>query len=119
VWTTTCKFDPIPAKPEQLVLYLKYLGEETHSKLAIEEVFNAIARVHTTAGLTPTPTTTHPFVKATLEGLQHTLAKPVVKKEPVTIDMLEAVVQDTKSSGRLSDLRLATACLLGFTNPMS
>ena len=28
--------------------------------------------------------------------------------------MLEAVVQDAKSSGRLSDLRLATACLLGF-----
>ena len=28
--------------------------------------------------------------------------------------MLEAVVQDARSSGRLSDLRLATACLMGF-----
>jgi len=28
--------------------------------------------------------------------------------------MLEAVVQDARSSGHLSDLRLATACLMGF-----
>jgi len=39
-----------------------------------------VAWIHTTAGL---PTiTVHPFVKATLEGLQRMLAKPVVKKEP-------------------------------------
>jgi len=112
VWAMTDKFDPIPAKPEQFVLYLQYLGKETHSKSAIEEACNAIAWVHTTAGLVST--TAHPFVKATLEGLRRTLAEPVVKKEPVTIEMLEAVVQDANSSGRLSDLRLATAYLLGF-----
>ena len=73
---------------------------------------NAVAWVITTASLTPV--TAHPFVKATLEGLQQTLAKPIVKKEPVTVEMLEAVVQDARSSGHLSDLRLATACLMGF-----
>ena len=67
---------------------------------------------HTTAGLTPI--TAHLFVKATLEGLQQTLAKPIVKKEPVTTEMLEAIVQDARSSGCSSDLRLATACLMGF-----
>jgi len=30
------------------------------------------------------------------------LAKPIVKKEPVTVEMLEAVVQDARSSGCLS-----------------
>jgi len=76
----------------------------THSKSAVEEACNAVAWVQTTAGLTPV--TAHPFVKATLEGFQRTLAKPIVKKEPVTVEMLEAVVQDARSSGRLSDLRL-------------
>jgi len=36
VWATTYKFDPIPARPYQFVLYLQYPGEETHSKSAIE-----------------------------------------------------------------------------------
>ena len=72
-----------------------------------------MAWIHTTAGL---PTiTVHPFVKATLEGLQRMLAKPVVKKEPMTVEMLEAIVRDAEKSGRLRDLRLTTACLLGFS----
>ena len=53
-------------------------------------------------------------MKATLEGLQHELAKPIVKKEPVTVEMLEAMVKNAESSGTLSDLRLVTACLLSF-----
>ena len=73
-----------------------------------------MAWIHTTAGLTPI--IAHPFVRATLEGLQRTLAKPVVKKEPMTVEMLEAIVQDADKSGHLTDLRLATACLLGFSD---
>ena len=42
------------------------------------------------------------------------LAKPVAKKSPVTVDILAAIVQDAHHSGALADLRLATACLLAF-----
>ena len=43
------------------------------------------------------------------------LGQPVIKKEPVTVEMLEAIVfDDAQQSGSLSDLRLATACLLRF-----
>ena len=44
------------------------------------------------------------------------MAKPVIKKEPITTEMLEAIVCDASTSGSLSDLRLATACLLGFAD---
>ena len=54
-------------------------------------------------------------MKATVEGLQRQLARPVKKKEPVTVEMLEAMVNDAESSGTLSDLRLVTACLLAFS----
>ena len=40
-----------------------------------------------------------PFAKTTLEGTQHLLAKPAVKKEPAIVEMLEAVVDDAKKSG--------------------
>ena len=69
--------------------------------------------LHSSAGLAPP--LADPFVKATLEGLQRSLAKPVVKKEPITVETLEAIVRDAEGSGTLSDLRLATACLLGFS----
>jgi len=55
---------------------------------------------------------------ATLDGLRRSLAKPVVKKEPATVEMLEAIVDDAEKSGSLSDLRLATACLLDFAGFM-
>ena len=49
-----------------------------------------------------------------LLGLQHSLAESVVKKEPMTIEMIEVVVRDIEQSGSLSDLRFATACVLGM-----
>ena len=42
-------------------------------------------------------------MKNTLAGLQRSSAKPVVKKEPMTIGMIEAVVRDAELSGSLSD----------------
>ena len=46
------------------------------------------------------------------------MARPVVKKEPATVEMLEAIVDNAEKSGSLSDLRLATASLLGFAGFM-
>ena len=106
--------DPILAKPHEFVLYLQHLSEETSSKAAVEEACNALSWVHPSAGLLPI--TKDSFVKATLEGLKQTLAKPVIKKEPITTEMLEAIAQDATTSGSLSNLRLATVCLLGFAS---
>ena len=53
-------------------------------------------------------------MKVTLGGLQHTLAKPVAKKELFTIEMVEAMLADVDQLGTLSDMRFATTCLLGY-----
>ena len=78
----------------------------------MEEICHALAWVHSTAGLASP--SSHTFVKARIEGLQCSLAKPVVKKEPITLEMLEAMSSDANDSGSLSDLHLVTACLLSF-----
>jgi len=54
---------------------------------------------------------THSFVKATLEGVKRSHARPVVKKEPLTVEMLQIIVDDAERPG---SLRLATAILLAF-----
>ena len=112
IWAASHKLLAIPAKPHEFALYLQFIGEHSVSKSAVEEACNALSWVHSVSGL-DSPTT-HPLVKATLSGLQRTLAKPVVKKETKTIEMIEAVVRDAERSGSLSDLRLATACVLGY-----
>ena len=112
-WAGSKGLEAVPAKPHLFALYLQHLGEETNSKASVEEACNAVSWLHTTAGLSSP--SCHPFVKATLEGLQRSLAKPTIKKEPVTVNMLEAIVKDADKSGSLSDLRLATACLLAFS----
>ena len=111
-WATFHSLVSIPTKSQEVALYLQHVAEETRSKSAAEEAYHALAWVHSTAGLSSP--SSHPFVKATLEGLQHSLAKPVVKKGPITLKMLEAVFDDANESGSLSDLLLVTACLLSF-----
>ena len=54
------------------------------------------------------------FVKTTVEGLRGIFSKPTQKKEPITTDMLKAMVQDTTEHSTLSNVRLTTACLLAF-----
>ena len=98
-WANAKKLEPIPAKPHHFALYLQHLGEETESKAAVKEACNAVSWMHASAGLSSL--LADPFVKATLEGLQRSLAKPVVKKEPVTVDMLEAIVCYADKSGSL------------------
>ena len=112
IWASQHHMPSLPAKDYQIALYLQSIGDQSQSRSAVEEACNAIAWVHSTAGL-PTPTTS-PFVKATLDGMQRLLARPTVKKTPITPDMLEDMVKDAKESGSLSDLRLTTACLLAY-----
>jgi len=111
-WASDHNLQPIPARPHEFALYLQYIGEQSASKSAAEEACNALAWIHSTSGL-DSPAA-HPLVKATLGGLQRTLAKPVVKKEPLTSEMIQSIVQNADRSGSLSDMRLATACLLGY-----
>ena len=72
----------------------------------------ALAWVHSVAGIT-SPTDS-PFVKTTVEGLRRMLSKPTQKKEPITTDMLRAMVQDTMEHDTLANVYLTMACLLAL-----
>ena len=78
----------------------------------MEEATYALAWVDDVAVI-PSPTE-NPFVRTTVEGLWRMLSKPTQKKEPITTDMLKAMVQDTMEHDTLSNVRLTTTCLLAF-----
>ena len=102
-----------PVQEVHFALYLQHLGETVQSKAAVEEATNAIGWVHQLSGLPPIAAS--PFVRATLAGLQRQLAKPKLRKEPITTDMLLVWVESLGTSPSLADIRLIAIALLAFS----
>ena len=103
--------DVFPVQDIEFSLYLQHIAETTESKATVDGAVNAVSWAHhLMAGLQPI--TSFPFVHSVQAGLQRQLAKPKVKKEPVSVEMLTALVQSL--DGSLLDLRLVTMALLAF-----
>jgi len=111
-WAVGHGISYFPVNDCHLALYLQHLSEAKGSKSAVEEAVNSLAWVHNLAGLSPPSAS--PIVRVTVEGLKRTLAKPVVKKSPFTVEMLKAIVDDNRRRDTLTSMRLTTACLLSF-----
>ena len=111
-WAMEHKLQEFPVAAHHVVLYLQHIAQTSGSKAAMEEATYSLAWAHGVAGI-PSPTDS-PFVKTTVEGLRRVLSKPTQKKEPITADILKAMVQDATDHSTLSNVRLTTACLLAF-----
>ena len=111
-WALNHGAKSFPLDGKYLALYLQYIGETSGSKSAVEEAVHAIAWIHSAAGV-HSPTSS-PFITITLEGLCRSLARPVTKKAPFNIEMLAAMVDDTRKNETLSNVRPTTVCLLAF-----
>ena len=107
-----CEVAVFPVEVVHFALYLQHLGEVTQSKSAVEEAVNAIGWVHQLSGHPPIASS--PFIRATLSGLQRRLAKPKVKKQPVSAAMLAALAESLGDSPSLADIRLVASSLLSF-----
>ena len=96
--------------PTQFVLYFQHTGESTQSRAAVTEAVNVISWVQRMARQ---EVSHNGLVKTILEGLQRQLVRPK-KKEPVTVKMLQELVESMGEAPGLADIRLATICLLAF-----
>ena len=101
-----------PAQDTHIALYLQHLSESVESTSAIEEAVNALSWLHQAAGLQPVSGA--PLVQAALAGFRRILAKPKVRKEPVTAEMLKSMVDSAGPEPSLSEVRLLAVCLLAF-----
>ena len=101
-----------PVQEVHFALYLQHLGESVQSRAAVEEAVNAVGWVHQLGGQQPIAAS--PFVRAALEGFQRMLAKPKIRKEPITAEMLTVLVNSLGPSPGLDDVCLAAIALLAF-----
>ena len=79
-----------PVVEAPFALYLQHVGDSTRSQSAVEEAYNAINWVQKLSGTLPISESS--FVRTVVDGLKRKLAKPKIKKEPVTSDMLTVMV---------------------------
>ena len=103
----------LPVKESEFALYLQHVGDTTASKSAVEEAVNSISWIQQTAGFPPVSAS--PFVGVVVDGLQRQLAKPKVRKEPVSSDMVTTLVESLGPNPTLADVRLVAACLLAYS----
>ena len=90
IWATEHNLQVFPVEGVHIALYLQHLAETKCSKSAVEEAINGLAWAHSMAGIPSL--TVSPIVQTILEGLKQSLAKPVNKKSPFTVEMLKAIV---------------------------
>ena len=105
-----------PVNESFLTLCLQDIADSALSKSAVKQAFNTISWVHQMASV-PSPKEST-FVKLTVQGLQRKLAVPVVKTLPVTVTMLEAIVDIAECLGAQTDLCLARVSVIGYATSL-
>ena len=105
----------VPAKPIYVALYLNYLIQKSETSTPVQEAVSAISWAHQMA--TVEDPSIHPFVRNVLAGAKRMLAQPVQKKEPLTVEILENLVDKFGGeSANLNSIRSLTISLMGFAS---
>ena len=107
-----------PVRDMHLALYMQHLSESSHSKAAVEEVVHAFSWLHKVAGM-QAPSDS-PLVHSVMKGFRRLfLVRPKCPKEPLSVEMLQAMVEAAGLSPSLTEVRLLTICLVAFAGYLS
>ena len=106
-----CRF---PANPFQALIYIQCLLQDANSPSPDLNAVYSIVWAQQMAGLSKI--SDHPLVSLMVSASQRLLGRPKVKKDPVTPEMLKALVESkiTDKSPSISDLRTVALCLIGY-----
>ena len=106
---------PFPATVVDIALFFSHLTSIGVSASVIETIYSALKWVHDIAGVANPMT--NPFAKTVVEGAKRETAKPVVKKTPISKDVLTACCQKYASCNELPirrDISIALLLFAGF-----
>jgi integrase len=104
--------DILPAKIFPVALYFASIIQSANSPSPVSTAFYSIQWMHEINGfISPTVSS---LVKNVFEAGKRKLSKPIIKKEPVTPDMLCAIYSRLYENGNLKNQRILCAILLSF-----
>ena len=102
----------MPVRAFHVAIYLASICQNANTASPIIKAFYSIKWIHDLLDL-DTPTNSN-LVKNVMEASKRKLAKPVNKKEPITVDMLEKVFDTLYSENNLKNQRIICTCLIAF-----
>ena len=105
--------DILPAKALTVAIYLASLIQSANSPSAVIAAFYGIKWFHDLYGL-ESPTNSKLVVNV-LESAKRILSKQVVKKEPITVDILTSLYLRLYSENNLKNQRIICIFLVGFS----
>ncbi|KAK3104500.1 hypothetical protein FSP39_003510 [Pinctada imbricata] len=119
-WCEWCKkfnsISTVPASDYHVCLFIMSLMRNNASVSKIEQAIYSISWAQYIAGYdNPCESV---LVKNIVEGARRKLSRPVVKKEPITPDILCKLVERFGMSDNLYDKRIVTMCLIGYASFM-
>ncbi|XP_071111511.1 uncharacterized protein [Haliotis cracherodii] len=106
----------LPLSPLPCALYLLSVIQRLGSFSPVKSAFSSIRHFHVIVGL-PTPTD-NTLVINLLEAAKRKLVKPVKKKEPITVEVLERMFDCKMQNQNVYNLRTVCMCLLAFAGFM-
>ena len=106
-----CHFPP---NPFQVAVYLQCLLNEAYSPSSVLNTVYSIDWALQLAGLSKI--SSHPLVASMVSASQSILGRPKVKKDPITPEILNALVESkiTDKSPSVCNLRSFALCLIGY-----
>ncbi|XP_068240109.1 uncharacterized protein [Palaemon carinicauda] len=105
--------DALPAKSFIVAIYLASLIQSVNSPSPVIAAFYAIKWYHDINGLY-SPTNSK-LVENILEAAKRVLGKPVVKKEPITVDIITSLYNRLYEYNNIKNQRTICAFLIGFS----
>ena len=113
-WAEDHNVSVMPGKPLNVALYMSYLIQKARTHSPVHEALNAISWAHQVACVEDP--TLHPLVRNVVAGSKRILAHQTKKKEPITPEILLALVEKFNVEGAsLDDVRTLTICILGYS----
>ena len=113
LWAASYKeISVLPTNYLSVAIYLEFLLQSYSSYLALEAALYGIRWAHNLYGFSD-PCDSN-LVKGFLESTQRSLSRPVVKKEPVTPEMIKICQNFASVHASLSDLRTAAICVTAY-----
>ena len=113
-WASSNHVCHFPPNPFQVAVYLQCLLNEAYSPSPVLNAVYSIDWALQLAGLSKI--SIHPLVASMVSASQRILGRLKVKKDPMTPEMLTALVESkiTDKSPSLSDFRSVALCLIGY-----
>ncbi|XP_021340346.1 uncharacterized protein LOC110441503 [Mizuhopecten yessoensis] len=108
--------DIFPTKPFVFCIYLSYLVRNNGKVGSITDALYGIKWAHNIVGKS-SPTDSL-LVKNVFEGAKRLLAKPIRRKEPITVSILNNVYDKLFDKNNLYNQRILTMCLFAYSGFM-